>query len=384
MDGFLALFSQYNIPGAFLVNIELTLWSALFSTILGVILVMMRISPIASLRTVSGAYVELFKNLPLTIIMVFMVLGAYAQLKLSFSDTFTTNFFWLAVTGLSLYTAAFVCESLRSGINTVPIGQAEAARALGLGFMQSATEIILPQAFRGSVAPLGNTLIALLKNSTVAAAASVATETSSLMSEMIEFRPDVIIQIFLIFALVYVILIIPIGMLIGYFIVRAEPAVYVLNKQVEEVTDGAISAGTMGAALSAGVALSVGLAMVRVLTGISILWFLIPGYLFAISISFVVPKLYTAIAFDAGGVASGPMTATFLLPLAQGACIAVGGNIVTDAFGVVAMVAMTPLITVQLMGLVAQLKTRKARSAQPLLDPAALLAELPDDAIIEL
>ena len=163
-------------------------------------------------------------------------------------------------------------------------------------------------------------------------------------------------------------LLIPIGMLIGYFIVRAEPAVYVLNKQVEEVTDGAISAGTM----------------VRVLTGISILWFLIPGYLFAISISFVVPKLYTAIAFDAGGVASGPMTATFLLPLAQGACIAVGGNIVTDAFGVVAMVAMTPLITVQLMGLVAQLKTRKARSTQPLLDPAALLAELPDDAIIEL
>ena len=179
-------------------------------------------------------------------------------------------------------------------------------------------------------------------------------------------------------------LLVPIGMLIGYFIVKAEPAVYVLNKQVEEVTDGAISANTMGAALSAGVSLSVGLAMVRVLTGISILWFLIPGYAFAIGISFVVPKLYTAIAFDAGGVASGPMTATFLLPLAQGACVAVGGNIVTDAFGVVAMVAMTPLITVQLMGLVAQLKTRKARSAQPLLDPAALLAELPDDAIIEL
>ncbi|MFR5990762.1 MAG: DUF1538 domain-containing protein [Faecalibacterium prausnitzii] len=158
-------------------------------------------------------------------------------------------------------------------------------------------------------------------------------------------------------------------MLIGYFIVQAEPAVYVLNKQVEEVTDGAISAGTMGAALSAGVALSVGLAMVRVLTGISILWFLIPGYLVRHQPSpLMVPKLYTAIAFDAGGVASGPMTATFLLPLAQGACIAVGGNIVTDAFGVVAMVAMTPLITVQLMGLVAQLKTRKARSAQPLLD----------------
>ena len=122
----------------------------------------------------------------------------------------------VAVTGLSLYTAAFVCESLRSGINTVPIGQAEAARALGLGFMQSATQIILPQAFRGSVAPLGNTLIALLKNSTVAAAASVATETSSLMSTMIEFHPDVIVQIFLIFAFGYVILIIPIGMLTTY------------------------------------------------------------------------------------------------------------------------------------------------------------------------
>ena len=179
-------------------------------------------------------------------------------------------------------------------------------------------------------------------------------------------------------------IIIPIGMLIGYFIVKAEPAVYVLNKQVEEVTDGAISASTMGAALSAGVSLSVGLAMVRVLTGISILWFLIPGYAFAIGISFVVPKLYTAIAFDAGGVASGPMTATFLLPLAQGACVAVGGNIVTDAFGVVAMVAMTPLITVQLMGLMAQFKQRLARKAQPVPAAALAFADLPDDAIIEL
>ena len=179
-------------------------------------------------------------------------------------------------------------------------------------------------------------------------------------------------------------LLVPIGMLIGYFIVKAEPVVYVLNKQVEEVTDGAISAQAMGLALSAGVSISVGLAMVRVLTGISILWFLVPGYVFAISISFVVPKLFTAIAFDAGGVASGPMTATFLLPLAQGACAAVGGNIVTDAFGVVAMVAMTPLITVQLMGLAAQLRTRKARPAQPAAVGAAAFADWPDDAIIEL
>ena len=204
------------MPAAFLVNLELTFWSVIFSAILGIILVVMRISPISSMRRVAAGYVELFKNMPLTIIMVFMVLGVFAQLKISFSDNFDTNFFWLAVVGLSLYTAAFVCESLRSGINTVPLGQAEAARAMGLNFMQSATLIIMPQALRGSVAPLGNTLIALLKNSTVAAAASVATETSSLMSEMIEFRPDVIVQIFLIFAFGYVILIIPIGVLTTY------------------------------------------------------------------------------------------------------------------------------------------------------------------------
>ena len=216
MNAFAQLFSQYDIPGAFLVNIELTLWSALFSTILGVMLLLMRISPISSLRRIARGYVELFKNMPLTIIMVFMVLGVYAQLKLSFSTTFATNFFWLAITGLSLYTAAFVCESLRSGINTVPIGQAEAARALGLNFWQTATQVILPQAIRGSVAPLGNTFIALLKNSTVAAAASVATETSTMMSEMIEYHADLIVPIFLTFAFGYVILIIPFGALTTY------------------------------------------------------------------------------------------------------------------------------------------------------------------------
>ena len=179
-------------------------------------------------------------------------------------------------------------------------------------------------------------------------------------------------------------IIIPIGMIMGFFIVRAEPAVYVLNKQVEEMTDGAISANTMGTALSIGVALSVGLAMVRVLTGISILWFLIPGYAIALGISFFVPKLYTAIAFDSGGVASGPMTATFLLPLAQGACVAVGGDLVTDAFGVVAMVAMTPLITIQLLGLVSQWKQTRARRHVKLPEAALAFDLLDDDAIIEL
>lgn len=178
----------------------------------------------------------------------------------------------------------------------------------------------------------------------------------------------------------YRILLIPLGALIGYFIVRAEPAVYVLNHQVEEITDGAISATAMGTSLSLGVAVSVALAMLRVLTGIPILYFLIPGYVIAIGLSFVVPKIFTAIAFDSGGVASGPMTATFLLPLAQGACLAVGGDLVTDAFGVVAMVAMTPLITIQILGLVYQLKQRFGKSA----DLEKAYAALDEDAIIEL
>ena len=151
-------------------------------------------------------------------------------------------------------------------------------------------------------------------------------------------------------------IIVPIGMLIGYFIVKAEPAVYVLTEQVEELTSGAISAKAMGMSLSIGVALSLGLAMVRVITGISILWFLLPGYAVALGLTFFVPKIFTAIAFDSGGVASGPMTATFLLPFSMGACEALGGNVVTDAFGVVAMVAMTPLITIQILGLIYQIQ----------------------------
>lgn len=154
-------------------------------------------------------------------------------------------------------------------------------------------------------------------------------------------------------------IIVPIGMVIGYFIVSAEPAVFVLTKQVEEITSGSISAKAMGTSLSIGVCASVGLAMIRVLTGISILWFLVPGYLIALVLTFFVPKIFTAIAFDSGGVASGPMTATFLLPFAMGACEALGGNIITDAFGIVAMVAMTPLITIQIMGIVFKVKEQK-------------------------
>ncbi|WP_334295312.1 DUF1538 domain-containing protein [Cuneatibacter caecimuris] len=179
-------------------------------------------------------------------------------------------------------------------------------------------------------------------------------------------------------------MLIPIAMVMGYFIVKAEPAVYVLNKQVEEITDGAISAKAMGLGLSIGVAVSLGIAMIRVLTGISILWFLIPGYSLALGISFFVPKIYTAIAFDSGGVASGPMTAAFLLPLAQGACVTLGGNIVTDAFGVVAMVAMTPLITIQVMGLYARIMNSRNSVKTDVEQPVYGIDMLDDDAIIEL
>ena len=156
--------------------------------------------------------------------------------------------------------------------------------------------------------------------------------------------------------------VIPIGMLIGYYIVKAEPAVYVLMKQVEELTSGAVPGAVLQRTLSVGVAVSIGLAMVRVLTGISVLYFLIPGYVLSLVMSFFVPDIFTAIAFDSGGVASGPMTATFLLPLATGACLAVGGNVVTDAFGVVAMVAMTPLIAIQMLGVSYRLHEKRARA----------------------
>ena len=165
-------------------------------------------------------------------------------------------------------------------------------------------------------------------------------------------------------------LLIPIGLIIGYFIVRAEPAVQVLTKQVEEVSNGSISQKSIQYSLSIGVAVSVGIAMLRILTGISILWFLIPGYLISLIMTFFVPQIYTGIAFDSGGVASGPMTATFLLPLAMGACETLGGNILTDAFGIVAMVAMTPLLTIQVLGLVGNLRrrTEKRRIQVPLTD----------------
>ena len=156
------------------------------------------------------------------------------------------------------------------------------------------------------------------------------------------------------------IIILPISMIIGYFIVNAEPAVYVLNKQVEQITAGAISSKTMRLTLSIGVSAALGLAMVRILTGISILWILIPGYVIVLGLSFFVPKFFTGIAFDSGGVASGTMMSAFVLPFAQGACRELGGNIMTQAFGCVAFVALTPIVSIQICGLVYKLKSRRA------------------------
>ena len=172
-------------------------------------------------------------------------------------------------------------------------------------------------------------------------------------------------------------LLIPLAMLMGWFIINAEPAVHILNKQVEDLSAGAISAKAMGMSLSIAVSAAGGLAMLRVITGIPILYFLVPGYFIALALSFFVPRTFTAIAFDSGGVASGPLTATFMLPFAMGACQALGGNVMTDAFGLVALVAMMPLITVQVMGAIYVVKSRRT-AAEPAL-PA-----FGDNEIIEL
>ncbi|MBS1451509.1 MAG: DUF1538 domain-containing protein [Oscillospiraceae bacterium] len=163
-------------------------------------------------------------------------------------------------------------------------------------------------------------------------------------------------------------LLIPLAMLMGWFIINAEPAVHILNKQVEDLSAGAISARAMGVSLSIAVSAAGGLAMLRVITGVSIMVFLVPGYFLALALSFFVPRTFTAIAFDSGGVASGPLTATFMLPFAMGACEALGGNVMTDAFGLVALVAMMPLITVQVMGAIYVVKSRRAEKEPALPD----------------
>lgn len=213
MSDFLEVLSQYDIAGAYWINLKLTFFAAICSLILGTILAMMRISPLPSLQWAGAAYVNLVRNIPLTVVMMFAAFVLWTQLGVQFSDNFTVNNFWLAIWALTVYTSTFVCESIRSGVNTVPVGQAEAARAIGLSFLPAARLVILPQAFRGAIAPLGNTLIALIKNTTVASAISVA-DISLLMKGMVEAHGNYVIPIFLTVAAGFVVIVIPVGLVV--------------------------------------------------------------------------------------------------------------------------------------------------------------------------
>ncbi|WP_062442038.1 amino acid ABC transporter permease [Herbidospora daliensis] len=203
------------ILGAFWLTVRLTLASAVAALVLGTVLAAMRVSPIAVLRGVATAYVNTLRNTPLTLVIVFCGLGLGLVLDVSFSESLSTNYLWLSIIGLSAYTAAFVCEAIRSGINTVPVGQAEAARALGLTFVQNLRFVVLPQAFRAIIAPLGSLLIALTKNTTVAAAIGVA-EASLTMKSLFERHQDSVVAIFFGFALAFLVLTLPTGLFFGW------------------------------------------------------------------------------------------------------------------------------------------------------------------------
>lgn len=212
------LLTKFDVLEAFWMTIVLTFFSAIGSLVIGTVVAVMRVSPVAIARTMGAGYVNVVRNTPLTLIIVFCNLGLFVNLGVKLANPASSSFIVdnnirLAILGLSVYHAAFVCEALRSGINTVPPGQAEAARSVGLTFSQNLRYVVLPQAFRGAITPLGNTLIALTKNTTVVSVIGVA-EASYVMAGMIEFRPDVLSLIFLIFALGFVILTLPMGLLI--------------------------------------------------------------------------------------------------------------------------------------------------------------------------
>ena len=207
---------EYDILAAFGMTVYLTVFAAIGSLVLGTVLAVMRVSPVGVLRNLGAFYVNTVRNTPLTLILVFCSLGVLyiLQINLAPNDSPTSirdNAIRWAIVGLAIYHAAFVCEALRSGVNTVPAGQAEAARAIGLTFGQSLREVILPQAFRGAIAPLGSVLIALTKNTTVASIIGVA-EASSMMKTIIE-NETASVAVFLVFALGFVILTLPVGVL---------------------------------------------------------------------------------------------------------------------------------------------------------------------------
>jgi glutamate transport system permease protein len=195
--------------------LRLTVTSAVIAVVLGTVLAAMRVSPIPVLRWFGGGWVNIFRNTPLTLIIFFCYFGLFATLGLKLSDDIPINLFWLGVIGLSVYTAAFVCEALRSGINTVPAGQAEAARAIGLTFAQTLRIVVLPQAGRAVIAPLGSVFIALAKNSTIVGTIGLA-EASNTMKAFINDYGDEVIPIFLVFAGTFAAVLVPVGYLFGW------------------------------------------------------------------------------------------------------------------------------------------------------------------------
>jgi glutamate transport system permease protein len=199
----------------FLWILKLTGAAAVFALVLGVLLAAMRVSPVPVLRGFGAAWVNVFRNTPLTLVIFFCFFGLYSTLGLSLSEELDWNNFWLGVVGLSVYTAAFVCEAIRSGINTVPPGQAEAARAVGLSFAQTLRIVVLPQAARSVIAPLGSILIALCKNATIVGTIGLM-ESSNVMKDLINSNGDAVIPIFLVFAGTFAAFLIPTGYLFGW------------------------------------------------------------------------------------------------------------------------------------------------------------------------
>lgn len=206
------ILNDYDVLGAFWGTIKLALLGTIGSLILGTIVAVLRLSPVRVFQWIGTWYVNTFRNTPLTLLMLFSILGMSFIMGLQLnSEVVTSNSFRWAAVMLSIYHGAFICEALRSGVNTVPLGQSEAARAIGLTFGQSMQHVLLPQAFRGAIAPIGSTIIALIKNSTVAAVIGTE-EAAKLMSAIIENEGSGF-TVFLVFAIGFVILTLPLGLL---------------------------------------------------------------------------------------------------------------------------------------------------------------------------
>lgn len=208
-----------DIAAGFLANLEIAALCAVFSLILGTILLAMRVSPTPVLQKAGAIYVNVVRNTPLTLVLAFCAAGLSDRLGVVFAEEPRTNAFWLVVLGLSLYTATFVCEALRAGVNTVPFGQAEAARAIGLTFVGSLRLVILPQATRAVIAPLGSVMIAMVKNTTVAQAAGYLYESASRMATTFD-TTGLSIPIFVGLIVAFMAVTLPIGYFTGWLAKR--------------------------------------------------------------------------------------------------------------------------------------------------------------------